>query len=76
MGAGLYGIGNPDLKWQQTKNYNASLDFTILNNLVSAKFEYYEKYTKNTLLDYTLAPSIGFSSIKENLGEISNKDTR
>ena len=73
MGAGLYGIGNPDLKWQQTKNYNASLDFTILNNLVSAKFEYYEKYTKNTLLDYTLAPSIGFSSIKENLGEISNK---
>ena len=73
MGAGLYGIGNPDLKWQQTKNYNASLDFTILNNLVSAKIEYYEKYTKNTLLDYTLAPSIGFSSIKENLREISNK---
>lgn len=73
MGAGLYGIGNPDLKWQQTKNYNASIDFTILNNLLSAKFEYYEKYTKNTLLDYSLAPSVGFSSIKENLGEISNK---
>lgn len=73
MGAGLYGIGNPNLKWQQTKNYNVSLDFTLLHNLISAKIEYYEKYTKNTLLDYTLAPSVGFSSIKDNLGEISNK---
>ena len=73
MGAGLYGIGNPDLKWQQTRNYNASLDFSVWKNLLSAKFEYYEKYTKNTLLDYSLAPSVGFSSIKENLGEISNK---
>lgn len=73
MGAALYGIGNPDLKWQQTSNYNVSLDFTVLKGLLSAKLEYYEKYTKNTLLDYSLAPSVGFESIKENLGEISNK---
>lgn len=73
VGSEIQGLGNPDLKWQQTKNYNASLDFTILRNLFSARLEYYEKYTKNTLLDYSMAPSVGFSTMKENLGEISNK---
>ncbi len=73
VGAEIAGLGNSDLKWQQTDNYNASLDFSVLRNIISAKLEYYEKYTKNTLLDYSLAPSVGFSSIKENLGKISNK---
>ena len=45
----------------------------MFQNILSARFEYYEKYTKNTLLDYTMAPSVGFSTMKENLGRISNK---
>lgn len=73
VGTEIYGLGNPDLKWQQTQNYNVSLDFTMFRNILSAKLEYYEKYTKNTLLDYTMAPSVGFATMKENLGEISNK---
>ena len=73
IAATIRGLENPDLKWQQTRNYNASLDFTMFHNIFSARFEYYEKYTKNTLLDYTMAPSVGFATMKENLGEISNK---
>ena len=73
VGTEIYGLGNPDLKWQQTQTYNASIDFTMFRNVFSAKLEYYEKYTKNTLLDYTMAPSVGFSTMKENLGKISNK---
>lgn len=73
IGAQLYGLGNPNLKWQHTDNYNISLNTVMFNNIVSAKFEYYEKYTQNTLLDYSLAPSTGFSTIKDNLGKISNK---
>ena len=73
VGTEIYGLGNPDLKWQQTENYNVSLDFSMWRNIVSAKLEYYEKYTKNTLLDYSMAPSVGFSTMKENLGKISNK---
>ncbi len=73
VGAKLYSFGNPDLKWQKTKNYNLALDFTLFKNVVSAQVEYYSKLTTNTLLDYSLAPSVGFSSVKENLGSISNK---
>lgn len=73
IGAELQALGNPDLKWQQTDNYNVALDFSLWEAFVSARVEYYEKYTKNTLLDYTLAPSTGFDNMKENLGRISNK---
>ncbi len=73
VGAKLYSVGNPDLKWQKTKNYNVSLDFSLWKHWVSAKVEYYHKLTTNTLLDYALAPSIGFKNVKDNLGSISNK---
>ena len=45
----------------------------FLNNRITAKVEYYQKRTKNSLTDITLAPSLGFSSIPENLGTIENK---
>ena len=73
VGATLLALGNPDLKWQKTMNYNLALDFTIFNGFFGARIEAYSKLTKNTLLDYTLAPSVGFSTVKENLGEISNR---
>jgi TonB-linked SusC/RagA family outer membrane protein len=73
VGAVLLALGNPDLKWQQTINQNLALDFSVFDGFFGARFELYSKLTKNTLLDYTLAPSIGFSNVKENLGEISNK---
>ncbi len=73
VGAEVYGLGNTELKWQQTDNYNVSMDFSMFKNIIGIKVEYYQKYTKNTLLDYSLAPSVGFSSMKENLGKISNK---
>lgn len=45
----------------------------ILKQQNHCKVEYYQKRTKNSLTDITLAPSLGFSSIPENLGTIENK---
>lgn len=73
IGAQIYALGNPDLKWQSTDTYNLALDFELFNSFVSGRFEYYEKYTTNTILDFSLAPSIGFSSVPINMGDISNK---
>ncbi|MDL2320092.1 SusC/RagA family TonB-linked outer membrane protein [Alistipes sp. OttesenSCG-928-B03] len=73
VGAELKGMGNPDLKWQQTDNYNTAFEFGVLDGRVSGRVEYYYKYTKNALLDFTLAPSTGFASIRDNLGSISNR---
>ena len=72
-GAELVALGNSNLKWQQTGQLNIALEAGFLNNRITAKVEYYQKRTKNSLTDITLAPSLGFSSIPENLGTIENK---
>ncbi len=73
VGVLLYGMGNPDLKWQTTGAFNLGMDFGLFDNRLSGRFEYYYKLTKNTVLDYSLAPSVGFDNIKDNIGNISNE---
>ena len=64
--------GNPDLKWQTTQKFNVGLDFSILDNRVSGYLNYYSNLTKDKLIDYTIAPSTGFLSYTENLGNVLN----
>ncbi|MDO4770441.1 SusC/RagA family TonB-linked outer membrane protein [Porphyromonas sp.] len=73
VGTQLIGLGNPDLKWQTTDAYNLGLDFNTFKGFFSGRIEYYYKYTRNMILDYSLAPSVGFSTVPENLGNISNR---
>jgi len=71
LGSYLKGLANPDLKWQQKMDYNIGLDFSVMRK-VTGRFDYYRSITNNTLVDFTLPPSTGFSSVKENLGKIRN----
>jgi hypothetical protein len=73
VGAVLMAMGNPYLKWQNTMNHNLALDVTMFNGTFNARVEAYNRLTRNTLLDYTLPPSMGFASVRENVGEISNR---
>ncbi len=72
VGTEMIGLGNPDLKWQTTDAFNVGLDFTLWKNLLSGRAEYYRKFTKNTILDFSLPPSMGFPTVMDNLGNISN----
>jgi hypothetical protein len=73
VGATLLALGNPNLKWQKTINRNLGLDFSLWNGLLGARVEVYDNLTKDALLDYTLAPSVGFRTVKENQGDVSNR---
>lgn len=73
MGALLKAFGNSDLKWQQTEKLNLGVDFSLLNNRLSGYFNLYKDKSKSVLIDVLLAPSLGFDSYKDNLGEIENK---
>ncbi len=42
--------GNKDLKWEQTSQIDAALDFAIMNNRISGTVEYFRKDTKDLLL--------------------------
>jgi len=41
--------GNPDLKWEQTSQYDFGLDFGILNNRITGTVDYYNKDKTNIL---------------------------
>ena len=68
----LLGVPNDRLQWQQQLGRNLGIDLTIFNRF-SLRLETYFNTTRDLLTDVTLAPSIGFPTYKENLGEKENK---
>ena len=71
LGSYLKGMENKELKWQKKLDYNVGVDVDI-KRVLSLKFDYYVSITDNTLIDFSLPPSVGFSSVKENMGKIKN----
>ncbi len=72
-GAELVAMPNEKLKWQQTDNWNLALELGILGGRITARAEYFQKLTKNSLTQITIAPSLGFASYPENMGTLENK---
>ena len=66
-------IGNPDLKWERTMNYNLGADVSFFNRRFNIIADVYLRKTTDLLIDKSLAPSTGTSLGKDNLGEMENK---
>lgn len=73
IGAAVNNIGNNDLTWQKTTNYDAGLDLTMWDNRLSISPHYYYKYTRGLLSNISLAPSTGSDSKMANLGDMENR---
>ncbi|MBK7711507.1 MAG: TonB-dependent receptor [Bacteroidales bacterium] len=73
--SGIYpsSIPNPDLKWETTAQFDVGFDLGLFNNRIFITADYYNKQTKDLLLDRPLPLSSGFSSITENIGSVENK---
>lgn len=73
FGAIINTLGNPDLRGQRTFNRNIGIEATLFNNRLNFDFNYYYNTTTGNLTDITIAPSIGFSSYKTNMGDVTNR---
>lgn len=73
IGAVPLTIGNPDLKWERTMNYNLGLDLSLWNRRFNLTADVYNRRTTDLLIDMTIAPSSGVMTGKSNLGEMENK---
>ncbi len=51
--------GNPDLKWESTKEINAGLDFSLLKNLIYGSFDYFSRKTTGILITPPVASALG-----------------
>ena len=65
-------IANPDLQWEVSTQLNAGVDLAMLNDRVTATFDFYRTRTTNLLLERQLPPTSGFASVLENIGETQN----
>ncbi|WP_163716016.1 SusC/RagA family TonB-linked outer membrane protein [Mangrovibacterium lignilyticum] len=73
IGSYLVSLANPDLRWQSKYDKSLGLDFALLKNRISGRFDYYVANTEDMLTDVTLPPSTGFGYYRANLGKTQNK---
>lgn len=69
----LSNMPNPDLRWERTTQWDAGIDMGLFNNRLNLELSYYYKSTKDLLLSRPLPPSVGFSSVTQNVGAVSNR---
>ncbi|MXV51293.1 SusC/RagA family TonB-linked outer membrane protein [Pedobacter sp. HMF7647] len=66
-------VENPDLKWEKTGSFDAGLEFGFFNNRLSGDFSYYNKQTKDLLLNVNVPATSGFATVLKNVGSLENK---
>jgi hypothetical protein len=72
VGQQVSGLGNPDLKWERTRGFNAGIDFTLLDNRLSGNIDAYFNKTTDLLYSIQIPEITGFQTIQTNVGELRN----
>lgn len=65
-------IATPNLKWETNLNFNFGIDFSLWNNRFSGSLDFFKRRSKDLLYSRPIAPSLGYSSIDENVGALKN----
>ncbi|WP_166670595.1 TonB-dependent receptor [Flavobacterium sp. 270] len=71
-GIGPNRFANPDLRWETTAQFDAGIDLSLFNNRINIVADYYDKRTKDLLLDVQIPGSSGFVSSLQNVGSVKN----
>ncbi len=66
-------MGNPDLKWESTTQYDIGIDIGLFDGRINAAFDYYNKLTEDMLLDVPLPTSTTVGKVQMNYGSVENK---
>ncbi|MFA8449284.1 MAG: SusC/RagA family TonB-linked outer membrane protein [Bacteroidales bacterium] len=64
-------LANERLSWERNGNLNIALEFTIFNG-INSSIDFYNRTSKDLLLNRPTSLTTGFSSRKENLAEMRN----
>jgi TonB-linked SusC/RagA family outer membrane protein len=67
--------GNPDLRWEETRQFDIGAEFTMLEGRVLAEFDYYNKQTDDILVNLIPPGTAGlgpFVSLTYNAASVNN----
>ena len=66
-------LPNPNLKWETTLGTDVGFEASILNNHLDFDVDFYQRKTKNLLLEVQVPGTSGFSTQLQNVGNLYNK---
>ena len=72
VGATIDGYGNENLQWQKTNDYDLSLELGLFNDRLIINPHYYYKLTSGLITPINIAPSTGYTTYEDNLGNMKD----
>ena len=66
-------LGDPELSWEDTTQYNFGLDLGLFKNRINTSYDYYTKNTEGVLFLVPIPYTNGIRFINQNAGDIQNK---
>ncbi|WP_127139972.1 TonB-dependent receptor [Flagellimonas marinaquae] len=66
-------LGNDNLKWETTTQYDIGLDASFFDNRVGLTLDYYNKVTKDLLVQVPLLQLTSFDTALSNFGKVRNR---
>lgn len=72
-GARLAAIGNPELKPERQTELETGVDLDLLHDRVRVEATYYNRLSRDALINRPLASEFGIASRQENIGSVRNR---
>ncbi|HIW65970.1 MAG TPA: SusC/RagA family TonB-linked outer membrane protein [Candidatus Alistipes intestinipullorum] len=72
MSASFYILGNPNITWETTTNFNVGTEFSFWRGRLSGGIDFYNKKTTDLLFWLSIPESLGTRGMYGNMGDIRN----
>lgn len=66
-------VGNPNLTWETSRNFNIGVDFNLFRNRLNGSIEYFNRQTDDMLYARPVSLSNGIGSVLMNIGSVRNR---
>ncbi|MDR6341378.1 TonB-linked SusC/RagA family outer membrane protein [Filimonas zeae] len=66
-------LPNPNLKWEKSATTDIGLDVGLFKGRITASFDYYNRLTRNMLMNVAVPEVTGFQIALDNVGQVRNK---
>jgi len=73
MTPSFYLLGNRDITWQTTTNYNLGIEWSLFNGRLTGGFDFYNKRIDNMLFWVSVPETFGTRGVYSNVGDIRNR---
>ena len=73
IGALIASLENENVSWEKSQNFNAGFDAILFNHRLQLNVDFYNRLTKNMLLNRPMAMSTGFTGYMDNVGDMRNR---